>query len=344
MSDFKLLIIDWYRQNKRDLPWRETQDPFNIWLSEVILQQTRVDQGLPYYLKFIDRFDNIQSLAKAEEKEVLTLWQGLGYYSRGRNMHQTARIITEDCGGKFPNTSTELKKLKGIGPYTAAAIASFCFNEPVPVVDGNVYRVLSRYFDVEIAINSSTGIKLFSELAASLIDKTNPATYNQAIMEFGALQCVPKNPNCESCPLKDGCLARKSNTVHLRPVKLKKTKIKDRYFHFAVIADDKKVILEERSEKDIWQHLFQFPLTETPDENPPELLHPGLRSTEAIKISVTHKHILSHQRLFARFYHFDIHRIDKSISKNLRFVAVDDLSDFPLPRLIDKYIESNPFT
>jgi A/G-specific adenine glycosylase len=191
MSDFKLLITDWYRQNKRDLPWRETKDPFRIWLSEVILQQTRVQQGLPYYLKFTEHFSDVNALAAADEQLVLNLWQGLGYYSRGRNLHQTAKIISNELKGEFPLNSEGLQKLKGIGPYTAAAIASFCYNEPVPVIDGNVSRVLSRVFDIEEPINSTQGEKTIRSLATSLIDFNDPATYNQAIMEFGALKCTP---------------------------------------------------------------------------------------------------------------------------------------------------------
>ena len=225
MTDFNLLITNWYRQNKRDLPWRLTTDPYKIWLSEIILQQTRVDQGLSYYLKFVKEFPTIQALANASEQQVLALWQGLGYYSRARNLHFTAKTISNELNGKFPNSFTSLKKLKGIGDYTAAAIASFSYNEITPVVDGNVYRVLSRVFNIATPIDSSQGKKLFYELAGELISKENPGEFNQSIMEFGALWCKPQNPKCEDCPLQENCLAFENDTVKLLPVKDKKIKI-----------------------------------------------------------------------------------------------------------------------
>jgi A/G-specific adenine glycosylase len=339
MTDFKLLIIDWYRQNKRDLPWRRTKSPFKIWLSEVILQQTRVDQGLPYYSKFTSVFNDIHELASADEQVVLNLWQGLGYYSRGRNLHQTAKYISKELNGKFPSTSKELMNLKGIGPYTSAAIASFCFDEVVPVIDGNVSRVLSRVFDISSPINSIEGEKTVKEYAEMLIDDTNPAIYNQAIMEFGSLQCTPKNPNCSKCPIAHICLSRSNHTVSMRPVKLKKTKTKDRFFHFALISNEQRIVLNKRTSKDIWQHLYQFPLKETTYNDIPEEIVPCVLTKKALKISKPIIHILSHQRLHAQFYHYNLDELSKKSLKAFHVVDKSDLADYPLPRLIDKYLQ-----
>ena len=227
-------LTSWYLQNKRDLPWRKTKNPYKIWLSEVILQQTRVVQGLPYYENFVNSFPTVFDLAKADEQQVLKIWQGLGYYSRARNLHHTAQYISENLNGEFPKTYNELIKLKGIGSYTASAIASFCFDEKVAVLDGNVYRVLSRYFGVETDISSSKAKKEFQNLADEVLDKNRPALFNQAIMEFGALQCVPKNPNCEVCVLNDSCLALKDKKVAQLPVKVKKTKVKKRFLNYLI--------------------------------------------------------------------------------------------------------------
>jgi A/G-specific adenine glycosylase len=340
MSDFKLLITDWYRQNKRDLPWRETKDPFRIWLSEVILQQTRVQQGLPYYLKFTEHFSDVNALATADEQLVLNLWQGLGYYSRGRNLHQTAKIISNELKGEFPLNSEGLQKLKGIGPYTAAAIASFCYNEPVPVIDGNVSRVLSRVFDIEEPINSTQGEKTIRSLATSLIDFNDPATYNQAIMEFGALQCTPSKPDCTHCPLEGLCLAKQNKTIDQRPVKHKKTKIKHRYFHYAVLSNDQKIVITKREEKDIWQHLYQFPLVETSTHEFPKEILPGMLIKDAEKSTSASKHILSHQHIHAYFHHFHLDESNLNLPDNCILIDQIALSDYPLPRLIDKYLHS----
>ncbi len=246
------------------MPWRETSDPYCIWLSEIMLQQTRIEQGLPYYLAFTNAYPSIFDLANASEEEVLKLWQGLGYYSRARNLHATAKYIAFELNGKFPETYEGLLKLKGVGDYTASAIASISYNEPVAVVDGNVYRVLSRYFDIDTPINSTAGIKEFKLLAKELLDKEDPATYNQAIMEFGALQCKPQSPLCNTCPLSASCLALKNNKISMLPVKLKKGKIKKRYFNYLVFqSEENKTILEKRSGKGIWEGLYQFPLIET---------------------------------------------------------------------------------
>ena len=246
------------------MPWRNTTNPYYIWLSEIILQQTRVAQGTSYYLKFIEHFSTIQDLANADEQLVLKLWQGLGYYSRARNLHFTAQHIVNDLDGKFPNTYKELVKLKGVGDYTASAIASICFNESTAVVDGNVYRLLSRYYGIKTPINSSQGIKEFKELAQRLIDQNNPATHNQAIMEFGARMCRPQNPDCETCPFNDSCVALELKKIKELPVKDKKSKIRKRFFNYIVLlTDDGKTILNQRTEKGIWRNLYEFPLIES---------------------------------------------------------------------------------
>ena len=261
---FSNSLIHWYLNNKRDLPWRNTHNPYNIWLSEIMLQQTRVAQGLPYYLDFITTFPTVFDLAKAPEEKVLKHWQGLGYYSRARNLHFTAQYVANELKGEFPNNYKELLKLKGIGEYTAAAIASFSHNEAVPVVDGNVFRVLSRYFDIETDISLATAKKEFSDLALELMPKNDPATFNQAIMEFGATHCKPKNPYCHICPFNEGCLAFNKNRIAELPVKIKSAKAKKKHFNFLVfISEDNKTILEKRESKGIWQNLYQFPLIET---------------------------------------------------------------------------------
>lgn len=336
MLQFQELITHWYHQNKRDLPWRNTNNPYFIWLSEIILQQTRVDQGLPYFEKFVNHYPSVYELANAEEQNILNDWQGLGYYSRARNLHKTAKEVVEIYHGKFPETYIELLKLTGIGPYTAAAIASFAFDEAKAVVDGNVYRVLSRVFDIEEAIDSTQGKKTFELLANELIDKKNPATYNQAIMEFGALQCVPVNPNCEVCPLQFQCLAFKNKTIAQRPVKAKKTKVTARHFIYLIeLSAHKTIRIEKREGKGIWQKLYQFPLIEfdSPDEKTN-----FLAKLDSKFISQEYKHILSHQQLFA---HFAVVEPSKEILGNQLEIALSELSNFPIPRLIDKFWEEH---
>ncbi|MBS1535572.1 MAG: A/G-specific adenine glycosylase [Bacteroidetes bacterium] len=262
--DFAFQITKWYLQNKRDLPWRNTRNPYHIWLSEIMLQQTRVAQAMPYYDAFTEAFPTIADLANASEEQVLKLWQGLGYYSRARNLHQTAQKIAFELDSKFPETYHELLKLKGIGQYTAAAIASFCFDQKAPVVDGNVYRVLARFFGIETDIASSVAFKEFFTLANELILTENPGLFNQAIMEFGALQCVPQNPDCTICPLNSACLALAQKKVNQLPVKISKTKVQQKHFNYVVFEDEnKKTVLQQRSESGIWKRLYEFPLLET---------------------------------------------------------------------------------
>ena len=263
-SHFSKKLILWYLDHKRDLPWRTTAIPYYIWLSEIILQQTRVEQGLSYYQAFVSVYPTVKKLANASEQEVLKLWQGLGYYSRARNLHTTANYVSNELSGVFPTSYKELIKLKGVGDYTASAIASICFNEATAVVDGNVYRVLARYFGIATPINSSLGIKEFKNLAQQLIDIDNPGNHNQALMEFGARQCKPQKPNCEICIFNDSCIALQQKKVSELPVKLKKTKVKNIYFNYIVlISKNEKTFLQKRIGKGIWQNLYEFPVIET---------------------------------------------------------------------------------
>ena len=340
---FAPTIINWYQSNKRDLPWRHTKDPYKIWISEIILQQTRVNQGLKYYLKFIDHFPNVAKMAQASEDEILKLWQGLGYYSRARNLHATAKNIYKNHNNTFPDNYKDLLKLKGVGPYTAAAIASFAYNEAQAVVDGNVYRVLSRYYGIYTPINSTEGQKEFANLAQDLIDKKHASTYNQAIMEFGAIQCKIKQVDCESCPLKNSCKSYASKLQDSLPIKIKKTKIRHRYFDYFILSHNNKYQLQQRLEKDIWNKLYQFPLMESEsfveeknimktdwwNENIPE----GSQITN-IKTAKIHK--LSHQHIHARFWY--IKTPEKTNIAQCINVAEDRLESYAVPKLIADYL------
>ncbi len=338
---FHKTLINWYLDNKRELPWRETTHPYHIWLSEIMLQQTRIEQGLPYYMAFTEAFPTVFDLANASREKVLKLWQGLGYYSRARNLHETAKYVAEDLDGKFPNNYKDLLKLKGIGDYTASAIASICYNEATPVVDGNVYRVLARYFNIDTPINSTSGIKEFKALAVELIDEENSATYNQAIMEFGALQCKPQNPLCESCPLSNSCLALKNNRIALLPVKLKKAKIKKRYFNYLVfLSEENETVLEQRLGKGIWEGLYQFPLLEAKslisiDELIVESNLLNGKETQA-KISLYNDtpivHKLSHQHIYTQFW------IVENAEIYEKAIPLFKIQEYPVPVLIANFI------
>lgn len=335
MDDFTRLITDWYRQNKRELPWRQTSDPYLIWLSEIILQQTRVEQGKNYFLKFKNNYPTIIDLANASEESILNDWQGLGYYSRARNLHFTAKFIRDNYNGVFPNQFEQIKSLKGIGSYTAAAISSFAFNQKHAVVDGNVYRLLSRVFNIDIPIDSTEGIKYFQSLANELIDAKDPATHNQAIMEVGAMICLPKKPNCTECPLQSKCLSRTNGNFDFLPIKVKKVKVKKRFFHYLVFSDNNNTVLEKRKNKDIWQHLYQFPLIETQSLKIP--VDDIFNNEFSISDEVTH--ILTHQKITAQFYHFKF--IPENFEKEWIKIKTSNIQDFPLPRIIDRYLENN---
>ncbi|WP_421806536.1 A/G-specific adenine glycosylase [Flagellimonas sp.] len=336
-------ILNWYREHQRDLPWRQTRDPYRVWLSEIILQQTRVAQGMPYYLSFVETFPTVYDLAEAPEEQVLKLWQGLGYYSRARNLHTTAKMVVTEFDGQFPHTYEELKTLKGVGDYTASAIASFCFDVPEPVVDGNVYRVLSRYFGVDIPINSTEGITYFKELAREVMDAENIRDYNQGIMEFGAIQCAPKKPYCQLCPLQESCVALKENKVDILPIKLNKTKVRNRYFNYLVWLDGNgNTVLEQRKGKGIWQNLYQFPLLETDgpleDAEIEEKMKVNHTTVEIETLSLYNNepivHKLSHQHLHTQFW---ILKTSHILEEGIPWKKIHD---FPVPVLIADFIKT----
>jgi len=343
---FEESLIQWYRENKRDLPWRETTDPYKIWLSEVMLQQTRVKQGLPYYLRFVEHYPTVNDMAKAEEQEILRLWQGLGYYSRARNMHQTAKLVTNAMQGVFPKNYKDLLKLKGVGKYTAAAIASFAYNEPVAVVDGNVYRVLARILGIDSDIASTEGQKIFAQEAAKLVSEKNAGEYNQAIMEFGATQCTPQKPNCMFCPFAGLCVANQTGAQATLPVKLKKVKVRDRFFHYLVLEHEGEFILKERKEKGIWQGLYDFINIENERKLTEEELLEKVSEFLAFsqitlkEVSEEYKHVLTHQRLFVRFYHIILQKKNNRIGETAaQFFTTSQVERLPKPTLIQKYLE-----
>lgn len=344
---FQSEIVAWYFKNKRDLPWRGTTDPYVIWLSEIILQQTRVEQGLPYFNKFLENFPDVAAFANASEDRVLKLWQGLGYYSRGRNMLYTAKYVVQQHQGKFPTAYQDLVKLKGVGDYTAAAISSFSNNEKRAVVDGNVYRVLSRYFGIEEAINSSAGQKLFANLAQELIADQEPSIYNQAIMEFGALHCKPKAPKCESCPVKLSCTALNTNKVDLLPVKLKKLKVRKRWFNYFVGMANGEILVKQRQPGDVWQQLYDFPLIETTGEGldiGPDFLN-DVRNMFGNGVLINpieaKKHILTHQIIYVQFFAIDNYIVNFNQHTEIKSVKIDDFKHLPHPKIIGDFIEKH---
>jgi A/G-specific adenine glycosylase len=344
---FSEILFKWYELNKRDLPWRDITDPYKIWISEIILQQTRVNQGLNYYLRFINRFPTVEILANASEDEVLKYWQGLGYYSRARNLHKAAQQIRSDFQGVFPSDFIKILQLSGIGEYTAAAIASFAYNQFHAVVDGNVYRVISRLFAVDTPIDSGIGKKEFAFLAEQLLPESNPGIYNQAIMEFGALQCVPVSPDCGVCPLQPYCKAYALNLVDVLPIKKSKTKVKNRYFNYLCVDFEDKTFLQKREAKDIWQNLYEFPLIESEkllsteelikNENFCQLFK-GIPDVEFIQKTNPIKHVLSHQVLFAQFFRIRITEINELFNK-LTLATWQDIDQFAVSRLMELYLE-----
>jgi len=344
MPEFHKILTVWYQQNKRDLPWRTKNDPYLVWVSEIILQQTRIKQGTAYYLRFIDRFPDVKSLAAASEEEVLKIWQGLGYYSRARNMHHAARQIMMEFNEQFPESYDNIRKLKGIGDYTAAAIASISFGSPNAVIDGNVYRVLSRIFGTSTPIDTAKGKIEFSALAHSLLDKQNPGLFNEALMEFGALQCIPRNPSCLQCPFENRCLALKTHHVEQLPVKSKQPELKNRYFNYLFIPWEGKFFLEKRQAKDIWQNLYQLPLIETVKSmNEAELISlPEFQKLfEGIELTVDSFtpeiiHLLTHQKLHIRFFQIN----STQPAKNIPWIMITEkeASRFPVPKPIDNYL------
>ncbi len=343
---FSSKLIDWYQNNHRNLPWRQTIDPYKIWLSEVMLQQTRVAQGLPYYERFIKSFPTIYDLAKAPEQNVLRLWQGLGYYSRARNLHRCAKEVVEKFNGNFPNSFKELTKLPGIGDYTAAAIASIAFREPVAVVDGNVFRVLARIFGIEKDIGSGEGKKYFFSFANELIDEKRPDLFNQALMEFGALHCLPKNPKCSDCIFSKSCEANLQNLQTLLPIKSKKLKVKTRYFYYFVLRNKNKVLMKQRIQKDIWQGLNDFYLIERPRRQKAETLMKKdklLAKATTLNESKVYIHVLSHQKLMVRFITLQSQLTKKQgavIDKlGMKWFTKNQVEKIPKPILIERFIK-----
>ena len=341
---FNSTLTIWYSANKRDLPWRKSKNPYNIWLSEIILQQTQVKQGLPYYEAFISNFPTIEDLANASETEVLKLWQGLGYYSRARNLHFSAKHITKNLNGVFPKNFKGLLQLKGVGDYTASAISSICYEESVAVVDGNVYRVLARYFGIDTPINTTEGVKQFKTLATSLLPASNLGDYNQSVMEFGSRQCKPQSPVCSECPLNIGCRAYATGSIKSLPVKLKKTKVTKKYFNFIVnISEDNKTQIEQRTKKGIWQQLYQFPLIETETSVALEelLKHadvPSVIPKSYKELSLYNEtdliHKLSHQELYIKFW------ILKTSTLTKNAIKWSEINSYPVPVVIERFINN----
>ena len=342
-------LIYWYLKNKRSMPWRGHKDPYFIWLSEIILQQTQVAQGTPYYNAFVGKYPDVWTLAQASEEEVLKLWQGLGYYSRARNLHATAKTVALEHQGVFPDTYKGLLALQGIGDYTASAIASICYDLPTAVVDGNVYRVLSRVMGIDEPVNSPKGVKLFKALAQALLDPRAPGDHNQAIMEFGALQCKPKQPSCDSCPLADCCQAKAQGLVAQLPVKHKTVKVKEHHFNFIVpLTASGATTMRLRSQKGIWQQLYQFPLIDTSQFLTQEALlghedFMALTSDWGWSAMRRHNpepyvHRLTHKKLLVSFW------ILEGVSLQQDLLSPRQLQELPVPVVIERFIsEFAPF-
>jgi A/G-specific adenine glycosylase len=348
MSDFIGKIHFWYNINKRELPWRQTTDPYKIWLSEIILQQTRVAQGLGYYQRFIEQFPAVKNLALASEDEVLKLWQGLGYYSRARNLHSAAKYIHYELSGRFPSEYNDIEKLKGVGSYTAAAVASIAFNLSFPVVDGNIYRLFSRFFGILTPIDSSKGKAEIYQIAKELMPANNPGVHNQSLMEFGALQCVPKSPNCQICPVLKHCFAANNKMVDQLPVKSKKTIQKERYFYYYLIESGETIYIQKRTKTDIWKNLYQFPLFEAEKRLTEEELLlaeiPFLKNCPFTlkSISPEKKHVLSHQIIFARLIHIELEDLN-DIQPDFFKINKKDIAKFAVPKLLENFIEKLDF-
>lgn len=345
--DFTALLLHWFNRNQRDLPWKHTVDPYKIWLSEVILQQTRVEQGYDYYLRFVKQYPEVKALAAAPIDEVLKLWQGLGYYSRARNLHHTAQFIVKELNGKFPVNYEKLLDLKGVGAYTAAAIASFAYNEAVPAIDGNGYRVLSRFFGMERPIDTAKGKKEIYALAEELLPRRESGRFNQALMDFGSLVCTPKNVQCAGCPLSAACMAFNHNKVMCLPVKSKKPAVRSRYFHYFIVSDGHYTYLHKRTASDIWKGLYEFPLIETPalvdadyitEQQDFKLLF-GNYAPVILAHSSLIKHQLTHQSLWTRFYALKLNTMPKQIGEDFRKIAITELAQHSIPRLIDAFLE-----
>ena len=344
LREFSDLLLNWYSDHKRDLPWRRTKIAYRIWVSEIILQQTRVAQGMDYYKKFLSRFPTVNKLAGASEDEILKIWQGLGYYSRARNMHATAQILVEKYDGQFPDNYNELIQLKGIGPYTASAIASICFGEPRPVVDGNVMRVIARYCGLEIPVNSNEGIKRIHELAEQFMEATTPGDYNQAIMELGALICVPQKAQCQKCPVNKECVAFNLGITDKLPIKTKKSKIKNRYLDYLCVVKNNSIYLFKRGDNDIWKGLYDMPFLEHIQPKPVNETLDDLQtkfpesSVKKMKTeSEWHVHLLSHQRIHARYWHLEPSESSQFNYQNAEPVSFGTIEKYPVSKLTERF-------
>lgn len=340
-------LFSWYETSKRQLPWRDIKDPYKIWLSEIILQQTRIEQGLPYYLKFVQKYPTIKHLSEAHIDEVLRLWQGLGYYSRARNLHKCAKTVSKDFGGDFPSNRKSLMKLPGIGPYTSAAIASFAFDQREAVVDGNVIRVITRLYGISEDITKQKTIKKISEIANELIPSDKPDIFNQAIMEFGAVHCVPANPNCNQCIFNDFCIARAKGWQKRIPVNTKSIKKKTRFFNYLIIEIDGRLLMKKRDKNDIWNGLFEFFLLERPEETEfdqlplPKQLVSSSQLWSIVNESELHKHLLTHQIIMCKFYYIKFekqYQLNASEWPGYQQYTVAEIDQLPKPILIDKYL------
>jgi len=340
------ILLEWYKKNARNLPWREGKDPYRTWLSEIIFQQTRIEQGLSYYQAFTSAFPDLASLASASEQEVLRLWQGLGYYSRARNLLETAQVIQNKYKGRFPDNYKDLLRLKGVGPYTAAAIASIAFNEAVAAVDGNVIRVISRLYALDLPVDSTEGKKLIQDLANELIDTKSPGDFNEAMMDLGAMICTPRNPDCRSCPLQASCMGLEEGFPVRYPLKQKKTQVRERWLHYFHIETADHLLLKERTDADIWKGLFDFPLIECNKPCSEEDLLPELpallgldtATLNGIKRTSELKHQLSHQVLHIRFFSLTIPDSDLHAVQGTRLIEKAALDNYPLPVVIYNYI------
>ena len=338
-------IVKWYLENKRDLPWRNTTDAYVIWLSEIILQQTRVEQGLPYFHRFLENYPDVTAFASAEEGDILNLWQGLGYYSRGRNMLKTARQVVEQYNGKFPESYVELINLKGIGEYTAAAISSFSANEAKAVVDGNVFRVIARYFGIHEPVNSTIGKKIFQQTADDLLNRESPGLHNQAMMEFGAMLCKPKNPACDICPVRSGCYAYANDEIAILPVKLKKVRIRERFFNYLLITNNDTILMNKRGENDIWANMYDLPMIETlaylsPQQVVilPEVMQYFGENVSIIEIYPIKKHVLTHQHIYAQFIH--LNSFPAKLKPGWFITGMNSLEKLALPKIIFTFINN----
>ncbi len=341
-------LLLWYAENARKLPWRYVKDPYLIWLSEIILQQTRVAQGLDYYLRFVKAFPTINMLANAKLDDVLKLWQGLGYYSRARNLHSTAIHIVTNLSGQFPKNAFELLKLKGVGKYTSAAIASIAYGEKIPVVDGNVFRIISRFYGIFTPIDSNNAYSEFASLVEKIIGKNNPGDVNQSLMELGAIICLPKRPNCSICPVSNKCYALKFNKIEDLPIKAKSLNVRNRYFNYVIIKSGNSIIIKKRTDNDIWKGLFDFPLIETNYEididglldNKDFAKQLDLKKSNFQNNSPLHIHQLTHQRIYAKFFKFEVESLNQKFDKNTFISSLKDLNKYPISRLIDKYLKN----